>query len=503
MPSDPTEPGKVYLVGAGPGDPGLITIRGVECLRRADLVLYDYLVNPTLLHHAKPSAELVCLGHHSTQRCMPQEQINEQIVRVAHQGKIVVRLKGGDPDIFGRSAEETEALRAAGVPYETIPGVTAALAAAGYAGIPITHSHHSSAVALVTGQERHAKPSPRLDYEALADFPGTLIFYMGVTSAPTWSEALLHRGKPADTPVLIVRRCTWPDQSTLRCTLGTVATTIAEHQLRPPAVIIVGEVVSLAPEVSWFASRPLFGCRVLVTRPRDQAAELIEPLQELGADVLIQPAIQIAPPAGWTKVDAALEDLERYDWLVFSSSNGVRYLLDRLCDQKGDLRKLGRIKLAAIGPGTAEELARYRLKADLMPDEYRAEALAAALTRDAAGRRFLLARASRGREVLATTLAAAGAIVDQVVVYTNTDVEQAAPQVAKALANGGIDWITVSSSTMARSLARLFGEHLRQAKLASISPVTSATLRELGYEPAAEARQYTMGGLVKAILGNQ
>lgn len=491
--------GRVYLVGAGPGDPGLITLRGVECLRQADLVLYDYLVNPAILAHVNPAAESVSLGHHSTQRSIPQEQINAQMVEAARAGKTVVRLKGGDPDVFGQSAQETEALRAAGIPYETVPGVTAALAAAGYAGIPVTHSSLSSAVALVTGQERHNKQKSQLNYAALAEFPGTLIFYMGVTSARRWSEALVARGKPADTPTMIVRRCTWPDQTVIRCTLGTVATVIAEQQIRPPAVIVVGPVVALAPEVAWFTDRPLFGRRVLVTRPKEQADDLVEPLRQLGADVLLQPAIQITPLDDWKSVDAALERLGEFDWLVFSSSNGVRYLLDRLCSTGGDLRELGAIRLAAIGPGTAEELARYHLKADLVPEEYRAEALADALAGQAAGRRFLLARASRGREVLAETLTAAGGNVGQVVVYRNTDVDRPEPRIAEAIGAGHVDWVTVTSSTIARSLVRLFGEDLRRVRLASISPVTSATLRELGYEPAAEARHYTMEGLIEAM----
>jgi len=493
--------GRVYLVGAGPGDPGLITLRGVGCLRRANLVLYDYLVNPTLLEYAPSGAEVLCLGHHTQHRTMPQEEINARMIDAARQGSTVVRLKGGDPDVFGRSAEETAALTAAGIPFEVVPGITAALAAAGYAGIPITHADHSSAVALVTGQQRQGKKGAGLDYEALADFPGTLIFYMGVTSARRWSRALLDRGKPADTPVAVIRRCSWSDQVTVRCTLGTLAEAIARRGLRPPAVIIVGEVVSLGPEVSWFAARPLIGSRVLVTRPRDQAAALSQRLVELGAGVRIQPAIRISAPADWTPVDAALARLDEYDWLVFSSANGVRYLLDRLCEGKGDLRRLGRIKLAAIGPGTAEALAGYRLRADLVPGEYRAEALARALAEEAPGRRFLLARASRGRDVLARQLAAAGGQVEQIVVYASTDVESPDPLVAAELAAGGIDWITVTSSAIARSLVRLFGDDLKHAKLASISPVTSEVRRELGHEPAAEATQYTIPGLVEVLAG--
>lgn len=497
---EPRTSGKVYLVGAGPGDPGLLTLRGARCLQRADLVLYDYLVNPAVLQHAPAQAERVCLGHHGQgQRHVTQEEINARMIQAARQGKRVVRLKGGDPDVFGRGAEEIEALRAAAVPYQTVPGVTAALAAAGYAGIPITHGLYSSAVALVTGHERGCKKEPALDYSALASFPGTLIFYMGITSARQWSQALLDRGKAADTPVAIVRRCTWPDQRVVRSTLATVADTIAREGLRPPAVIVVGDVVARAPEETWFTLRPLAGRRIVITRAREQAEDLCDELSDLGAEVLYQPAITISAPPDWAPVDAALDRLETYDWVVFSSANGVRYLLDRLVE-RADLRRLGRSRLAAIGPGTAEELARYRLKADLVPREFRAEALAAELIGADAGRRFLLARASRGREVLAEQLSAAGREVDQVVVYSSTDVQVADDEVVAALREGRIDWITVTSSAIARSLARLFGDDLRRAKLASISPITSGELRKLGYEPAAEATQYTMGGLVEAIM---
>ena len=491
--------GKVYLVGAGPGDPRLITLRGVQCLGRADVVLYDYLVNPAILEHASPDAELICLGSHRGGRILSQDEINAAMVAAAQAGRTVVRLKGGDPDIFARSAEEMEALGRVGIDFETVPGVTAALAAAGYAGIPITHSRYASALALVTGHEREDKEQPSLNYAALASFPGTLIFYMGITSAGQWSEMLIRHGRSPETPTMIVRRCTWNDQETIRCTLGTVGRKITEKDIRPPAIIVVGEVVALAPQASWFAAKPLFGKRILVTRPRAQARALVDRLEEMGALVLIQPAIRIGPPTDWGKINAALEQLDQYDWLVFSSSNGVQYLLDRLEQKHGDLRRLGRIRLAAIGPGTAEELARYRLRADIVPDEYRAEALANVLAAEPTGTRFLLARASRGREVLAEKLVAAGQMVQQIVVYSSCDVDQAEAEVVEALEAGRIDWVTATSSSIARSLVRLLGERLGRAKLASISPITSAVLRELGRPPAAEAVRYTMEGLAEAI----
>jgi len=494
--------GTVYLVGAGPGDPGLITVRGIDCLRRADLVLRDYLVNPAILAVVSPSAEIVCLRQHRVAGALRQEEINSRMIEAARRGKNVVRLKGGDPDVFGRSGDEIEALVAAGIPYETVPGITAGLAASAYAGIPLTHSSHASAVALVTGQERHDKTGPGIDYGALAGFPGTLVFYMGVTSSAQWSEALVEAGKPSDTPVAIVRRCSWPDQQTIRCTLGTVAAEIADRRITPPAVILVGNVVPNVAEMSWFESRPLFGTRLLVTRPREQAGELRQRLADLGAWVDVQPAIRIGDPPDWRPVDAALRQLNSYDWLVFSSANGVRFFLDRLLDRHGDLRRLGAVRLAAIGPGTAAALGRYHLRADLVPGRYRAEELARELAEEASSSRFLLLRASRGREVLAEQLAAAGGRVDQIVVYSSTDVETPDPQIAEALAAGRIDWVTVTSSAIAESLVRLFGDDLRRARLASISPVTSEALRGLGYEPKVEAVVYTMDGLVDALLNS-
>jgi len=492
--------GRVDLVGAGPGDPGLITLRGVECLRQADIVFYDYLVNTRILEHAPAEAELVCLGRHGRGRVMTQDEVNERLIAAALAGKTVVRLKGGDPAVFARAADEVEALVSAGVPYVIVPGITAALAAGSYAGVPVTDRRVASALALVTGHEGDAKEHEALDYAALAHFPGTLVFYMGVTSVGAWSEALVAAGKSADTPVAIVRRCTWSDQTTLRATLSTIADTVEQHRLRPPAIFIVGEVARRETDVSWFTGRPLFGRRVVVTRPVGQADSLCDALESEGAEVLVQPAIEISPPDDWRAVDATLASLESYDWIVFSSANGVRSLLDRLMATGGDVRRLANVRLAAIGPGTADLLRDYHLVADLVPDVYRAESLAAALTPDAAGRRFLLARASRGREVLFETLQAAGGQVEQIVVYQSRDVKAPRPEVAEALAAGHIDWVTVTSSAIARSLATLFGEELRRTRLASISPVTSATLRELGFEPAVEAEPYNMAGVVQAIV---
>ncbi|MCE9605962.1 MAG: uroporphyrinogen-III C-methyltransferase [Planctomycetia bacterium] len=493
---------QVSLVGAGPGDPRLITLRGVERLQAADVVLYDYLVNAELLEHCRCDAELICLGKHGRDRILSQAEINARMTAAGLAGKRVVRLKGGDPAVFARFGEERDALEAAGLTYEVVPGITTALAAGSHAGIALTDRHCASAVALVTGHEQDEQQATKLDYGALAQFPGTLVFYMGVTNAAEWTGALIAAGKPASTPVAVVRRCSWPDQTTLITTLGEVAATMRDAKLRPPVLTIVGETVDSRSTHSWFTERPLFGQKILVTRPTEQATAVRNRLRELGAEVLIQPAIEIGEPESWELVDEALRNLKRFDWMVFSSVNGVRAVMGRLRHLGLDARSLAPVRLAAIGPGTADCLNEYQLRADLVPQEFRAEALAAELAAEIVrGRsRFLLIRASRGREILADTLRAAGGEVEQVVAYRSTDVAAPQAEIAAALAAGKIDWVSVTSSAIARSLAVLFGDGLRKTKLASISPITSAVLRELGYEPAAEATTYTLDGVVAAIL---
>ena len=501
MPITPDNtPGTVYLVGAGPGDPGLLPMRAVECLGRADLVLYDYLASPAALEHVAASAELVCLGNHRSGRILSQDEIVARMIEGAKEGKTVVRLKGGDPSIFGRGADEIEPLREAKIPFEIVPGITAGIAAAAYCEIPVTHHLDASAVALITGQERHTKAESSLDYGALAKFPGTLIFYMGVRRSAIWSQALLAEGKPPETPVAIVRWCTRPQQQMVRCTLGTVSEVVASRKLRPPSLFVVGNVVDRAPDLSWFAARPLSGRRVLVAGSPSTSGDLRVRLSKLGAEVLAQPAIRLTDPADWAPVDAALAELDGYDWLVFSSKNGVDRFFGRLFDLGGDARRLGSVKLAAVGSGSAEQLARYSLKVDLVPEEFHAESLAQALAGEAKGKRFLLARAGRGRQVLADELQQAGGRVDQIVVYDSVDVEAPDGDVAAAMSAGDIDWVTVTSSATAKSLVRLYGDGLRQARLASISPLTSSVLKDLGYQVAAEASPHTMAGLVEAIL---
>lgn len=474
-------------------------MRGVECLKRADVVMYDYLANPLILSHASDTAELLCLGRHRRADVWSQDAINLEMVRRATAGQCVVRLKGGDPMVFGRAAEELSTLVAADIPFEIIPGVTAASAAAAFAGITITDRAHASALALVTGHERQGKPESALDYEALAHFPGTLVIYMGVRTARTWATNLIRAGKAADTPVMLIRRCSWPDQQKLPTTLGQVADALTPYQNFPPPVVsIVGEAARANPAFDWFGRLPLLGKGILVTRPGHQANAMIARLSELGANAMLAPAITIGPPTDWQPVDDVIARIDQYDCLAFSSSNGVQYFLSRLFDAGKDARSLGRARLAAIGPRTAEALQAFSLRADIQPESYRAEALAESLAADAAGKRYLLLRASRGREVLAETIRQHGGIVDQVVVYESRDVTDRYPEIEEQWPT--IEWVTVTSSAIARALHRLWGERLASVQLASISPITSQTLRECGLEPAAEATEYTADGVIDAIL---
>ncbi|MCA9263331.1 MAG: uroporphyrinogen-III C-methyltransferase [Planctomycetales bacterium] len=501
--TDAAKQGRVYLVGAGPGDPGLLTLRGAECLAQAEVVLYDYLANPLLLDHAPSQATRICLGKHGHTRVWQQEEINQKMVDCAQAGQTVVRLKGGDPAIFAHLGSETAALRAHAIPFEVVPGITSALAVGSHAEIPLTHRDDASAVAFVTGKEAPGK-AERMDYSGLARFPGTLVFYMGVTTASTWVQGLLTGGKPPETPVALVRRVSCADQQVIRCRLDEVVDRVTPRtKLPPPVLAVVGPAAARAPESSWFTNRHLFGQTILVTRAAHQAADLQRLLQEAGAQVRSQPAIEIGPPEDPFPLQRAIADVESFDWIVFSSRNGVNYFFDALIDVGQDARALHRASLAAIGPATAEALSEYALRADIVPETYRAESMVDSLCDAAAGKRFLLVRASRGREVLAEGLAAAGAEVTQVVAYSSRDIATADTEIVASLKAGHIDWTTVTSSAIARSLVQLFGDALRQTKLVSISPVTSATLRELGYEPAAEATSYTMEGVVAAIAPGQ
>ena len=496
--------GYVYLVGAGPGDPGLLTLRGAECLARADLVLYDGLVNPLLLRHSHARAERTCRAEGLTGRVIPQDEINQRLIDAARSGKIVVRLKGGDPFIFGRGSEEAAALTGAGIPFEVVPGITAATAAAVYTGISLTHREHASAVAFVTGHEDPTK-STSLDYPSLASFPGTLVFYMGLHRLEAIVRSLIEAGKPPETPACVVSRATQPRQRTVTGKLSEISQLTTAAELHAPSLVIVGDCVKLREQARWFEDRPLFGQVIGITRPEEQADDAALRAVELGAMPVLLPTIEIAPPENWTLVDAVLSRLNEFDWIVFSSVNGVHGLLGRLWNTGKDLRSLGMARLAAIGPSTAAALEKYSLRADLVPAEFRAEALAAALNSHVAGRRVLWARASRGRDVLPAELTAAGATVEQVIVYQNRDLNEFPSLAIQQLENGDLDWIALSSPTIARNLPRLMSDKAKshlgvRTKLASISPVTTVAAKEAGLLISTEATEYTWNGLFQAII---
>ena len=505
----PRTTGKVYLVGAGPGDPGLLTLRGAELLKQADVVLYDGLVNPLILRHSNAAAIRSCRREGVGGRYLDQEEINSQLVELARQGLTIVRLKGGDPFVFGRGSEEAATLRAAGIPFEVVPGITAAVAASAYAGISVTHRDHASAVAFVTGHQSGPGGDGGLDYIALARFPGTLVFYMGLHRVEQICRRLIAAGKPPNTPAAVICQGTWPDQRSVRAPLDELPEAALAAGLHPPSIIIVGSCVTLADTIDWLPrARPLLGLRLGITRAVDQAVELVDDLNHLGAEPVFMPTVEIGPAPDQAAIDAALSQLTDphgpYDWLVFTSSNGVRSLLRRMWELGGDGRSLARTRIAVIGEGTAAALAPFGLRADLVPDVFRAEGLVADLAPDVAGKRVLWARASRGRNVIREGLTAAGATVDEVVVYTNRDVDRWSDDVVAGLTSGRIDWICLSSPSIAEGVARLLPAPAREflgtkLKLASISPVTTAAASKAGLPISAEATRHDWPGLFAAI----
>lgn len=496
--------GKVFLVGAGPGDPGLLTRRGHALLASAEVVVYDHLVNPRLLELAPAGAERTFAGKVKGHSVIPQEEINALLAQHARAGKRVVRLKGGDPFVFGRGAEEAEYLHAQGVAFEVVPGVTAGVGVTAYAGLPITHRQAASAVAFVTGHGDPEAEPPPLDWHALARFPGTLVVYMSVGHLRALCRVLIREGMPESTPAALVHSGTVARQRTAVGTLADLPDRVAEAALGPPALLVVGQVVARRPALAWFEHLPLFGQRIIVTRPADALDDAASDLEALGAEALLAPTVAIEPVADTTPMDRAIDRLSEFDWLVFTSANGVRHLLARLVARGLDLRALGQVKLAAIGPATGDELARHHLRADLVPETFRSEALAEALAAHVAGKRVLLARADRGRTVLKDELERI-AHVEQVPVYHSADVSALPPEVAARLAEGSVDWITLTSPAITERLHALLPEaargHVGQAiRLASISPITSAAAKRLGWAIAAEAREATWLSLVQAIV---
>jgi uroporphyrinogen III methyltransferase/synthase len=496
---------RVHLVGAGPGDPGLLTVRAVELLAEADLVLYDQLVPRRVLGFARPGAELVCVRELPGPHTDKYPHAFQRLLEAAAAGQRVVRLKGGDPLIFGRGGEEAEALREAGLRFEIVPGVTAAFAAAADLDLPLTHRKKCSAVALVTGHELPSKPGGRLDWEALAKFPGTLAVYMGIARLPVIVAELVRHGKDPATPAAVVERASTGAMRRVIATLTDIEQARRHAGLEAPGLVLIGEAVADAAAVSESERRPLFGRRVLVTRPAHQAGPMLRKLERLGAVPSLLPTVAVADPADFGPLDAALDRLpDGFDWVVFTSANGVDRFFARLFARGRDVRAVGRVKLAAIGPKTADALRAFHLTADVVPAAFNSEGLVDALRDAVRGQRVLLARADRGRELLRDELGKVAA-VEQVVVYSQVDAVDRSAEPLDALRRGEIEFVTLSSSNIARGLLAAFDDTTRQRvhrgelKLVCISPETGHAVRALGYPVAGEATTFTEDGLIDAV----
>ncbi len=504
--------GIVYLVGAGPGDPGLITLRGANLLATAEVVVYDALVNPRLLSHC-PAAEQIHVGKRAASHSMTQEQINALLVEHGKAGKKVVRLKGGDPFVFGRGGEECEALAAAGIAFEVVPGITAAIAAPAYAGIPVTHRDFNSSFTFLTGHEKEEEyrdaeartralgSSSDIDWAAVARLP-CIAFYMGVKSLPRICAKLIEHGMPATTPAATIQSGTLPTQRTVVATLADLADNIAQASIKPPAMTIIGNVVSLRQTINWFETKPLFGQTILVTRARDQASELTVKLEALGANVLEAPAIELVEVSDLEPLKAALN--RQHDWIVFTSINGVRFTRQKLFELGHDVRIFGQAKIAAIGHPTANAIReQLGLRVDVCPDRFVAEALADELVQhhNMRGNSCLLLRADIARPVLADRLTKAGAHVLDIPIYETRPAGDYPPAIKAALSNGQVDWITFTSSSTFKNFQSATKDVAAvNIKLASIGPITTETLEDAGITPTVQAVESTIDGLVDAIV---
>jgi len=497
--------GKVYLVGAGPGDEGLLTLRAKECIEAADVIVYDRLVNERILSYARRDAERIYVGKSPDRHTLKQEEINDVLSAKAAEGKTVARLKGGDPFLFGRGGEEALHLAERGIPFEVLPGVTSAISAPAYAGIPVTQRGITSTLAIVTGHEDPTKEESDIDWERISG-AGTMVFLMGVKNLPLIAEKLTACGKPPTTPAALIRNGTTTIQQTLTGTLADIAEKAERAGFAAPAVIVVGEVVSLRERINWFETLPLFGRRIVITRSRTQASELARSLRVLGAEVAEFPTIRIEPPSDPGPLRKAARELSDYDWIVFTSVNGVDSFFKELHAQGLDSREFKGVSVCAIGPATASGLARFGINADLIPERFVAESVLEAFdgTAGVSGKRLLLPRADIARELLVEELERRGARVAEVTAYRTVLDERSRDLVPDLFESGYADMITFSSSSTVTNFCKLVGpDRLRQIKgmsyLASIGPITSETLRGHGLEVDVEAETYTIPGLVRAI----
>ena len=502
--TEPGKVGKVYLVGAGPGDPRLITVRGVECLCQAEVVVYDRLASPELLAHVPEAAERVFVGKGPRQHTMSQDEINALLVERGLAGRLVVRLKGGDPYVFGRGGEEAQALERAGVPFEVVPGITSSIAGPSYAGIPVTHRQVASSFAVVTGHEDPTKEGSSTRWAGLANGPDTLVFLMGVEHLDSIVENLCRHGRPVQQPAAAIRWATTPEQEVVAGTLGDIVQRVQAANLRPPAVLVVGDVVSLRASLDWRGRLPLAGLRVLVTRARQQASALSSRLVELGAVPLEYPTIEIRPVDDPTPFDAAIREVGAFAWIVFTSTNGVDAFWDRLLASGQDSRALAGVQVCAIGPSTAAALAGRGITADWMPVEFVTDSILDGFkSYDLGGAPVLLARADIAPPLLADGLRTQGAQVTEVTAYRTIPSDESRERLLAALEGRKIDVVTLTSSSTARNLVAGMGgrlDLLAGLTVASIGPVTSRTARELGLTVDVEAEVHTIPGLVDALL---
>lgn len=493
--------GTCYLVGAGPGDLGLVTLRAKECIEFADVLVYDALSSPELLNWTKPGCEKIYVGKRAKDHSVPQDQINGIIVEKTKAGKNVVRLKGGDPMIFGRGGEEAAELAEAGVNFEIVPGISSTIGGPAYAGIPVTHRDHNTQLTIFTGHEDPTKGFSSVDYAQLAKAPGTKVFVMGVARLREITTSFIENGAAADTPIALTRWATTGSQKTIEGTLSTIADIADAENFTSPAVAVIGDVVKERKKINWFEKRPLFGKRIVVTRTREQAGELSKALRDLGADVVELPTIRIEGPPDKLEFAELVTHAHEYNWLVFTSPNGVERFFDAFYATYGDARSLGNPKIAAIGPGTAQKIREYRFEVDLMPERYVAEGLIDAFKKeDVENLTILWIKAAETRDVISDGLTALGAIVDHCVAY-QTVPETEDPTGARArLVEEGADMITFTSSSTVDHFFNLGLDWPEDCVAASIGPITGETLKAKGMKPAVQSTQHDIPGLTAAIV---
>jgi len=500
--------GYVYLVGAGPGDPKLITVKGSECIAKADVLVYDRLASRRLLTLARPDCELIYCGKSPDRHTLRQEEINQLLVDRGLEGKIVTRLKGGDPFVFGRGGEEAEALLDAGIQFEVVPGITSAIAVPAYAGIPVTHRDITTSFAVITGHEDPTKNETTIHWDHLAGSHGTLVFLMGMANLPLIAQKLMENGKKPTTPVAIIQWGTRPEQRTLVGQLDTIAVEVQKQGFSNPSIIIVGDVVTMREKLQWFEKKPLFGQRIIVTRARHQASELSQAIEALGGEAWEFPMIEIAPPTDSSYLIKAINNLKDFQWLIFTSANGVEGFFAELKNQELDVRDLAGIEIVAIGPATQVALEQRGLRAAFVPEEFRAEKIVEGLaSRISAGQRVLLARAEEARDILPDSLKARGVEVWDVPAYKTVIGNANREELKSLLRDKEIQAVTFTSSSTVRNFLTLIDGDvalLDNVSLYSIGPITSATAQEFGLSIFKEAAQYTISGLVEVLLeGNK